>query len=57
MRNIWKFNFDMRLCVTYNWDRWYVRAYGHFNMFRYGSDLVSGRMTDWTAYAALGFRF
>lgn len=52
-----KFNFDMRLCVTYNWDRWYVRAYGHFNMFRYGSDLVSGRMTDWTAYAALGFRF
>ncbi len=52
-----KFNFDMRLCVTYNWDRWYVRAYGHYNMFRYGSDLVSGRMTDWTAYAALGFRF
>jgi hypothetical protein len=52
-----KFNFDMRLCVTYNWDRWYVRAYGHFNLFRYGSDLVSGRMTDWTAYAALGFRF
>ena len=52
-----KFNFDMRLSVTYNWDRWYVRAYGHYNMFRYGSDLVSGRMTDWTAYAALGFRF
>ena len=52
-----KFNFDMRLCVTYNWDRWYVRAYGHYNMFRYGCDLVSGRMTDWTAYAALGFRF
>ena len=52
-----KFNFDMRVCMTYNWDRWYVRAYGHFNLFRYGSDLVSGRMTDWTAYAALGFRF
>ena len=52
-----KFNFDMRVCMTYNWDRWYVRAYGHFNLFRYGSDLVSGRMTDWTAYAARGFRF
>lgn len=52
-----KFNFDMRMCVTYNWDRWYVRAYGHYNLFPYGSDLVSGRMTDWTAYAALGFRF
>lgn len=52
-----KFNFDARLSVTYNWDRWYLRASGHYNMFRYGSDLVSGRMTDWTAYAALGFRF
>ena len=52
-----KFNFDVRMCVTYNWDRWYLRAYGHYNLFRYGSDLVSGRMTDWTAYAALGFRF
>ena len=36
---------------------WYLRVSGHYNMFRYGSDLVSGRMTDWTAYAALGFRF
>jgi len=52
-----KLNFDARMCVVYNWDRWYLRVYGHFNHFRYGSDLVTGRITDWTAYASLGFRF
>jgi hypothetical protein len=52
-----KLNYDMRLCVAYNWNRWYVRVYGHYNHFRYGSDLVSGRITDWTTYASLGFRF
>lgn len=50
-------NYDMRLCVVYNWERWYLRVYGHYNHFRYGDDLVSGRFTDWTAYASLGFRF
>lgn len=55
--NRFKFNYDMRLCVVYNWSRWYLRVYGHYNHFRYGSDLVSGRLTDWTTYASLGFRF
>jgi len=52
-----KLNLDARLCVVYNFNRWYLRVYGHYNQFRYGSDLVSGRLTDWTAYASLGFRF
>ena len=52
-----KLNFDARLSVVYNFDRWYVRVYGHYNQFSYGSDLVSGRVTDWTANASLGFRF
>ena len=52
-----KLNFDARLSVVHNFDRWYVRVYGHYNRFRYGSDNVSGRVTDWTAYASLGFRF
>lgn len=52
-----KLNFDARLSVVYNFDRWYVRVYGHYNQFRYGSDTVSGRVTDWTANASLGFRF
>ena len=52
-----KLNFDARLSVVYNFDRWYVRVYGHYNQFRYGNDFVSGRVTDWTANASLGFRF
>ena len=52
-----KLNFDARLSVVYNFDRWYVRVYGQYNQFRYGSDFVSGRVTDWTANASLGFRF
>jgi hypothetical protein len=52
-----KLNFDARLSVVYNFDRWYLRVYGHYNRFRYGNDFVSGRVTDWTANASLGFRF
>ena len=52
-----KLNLDARLSVVYNFNRWYVRVYGHYNQFSYGSDLVSGRVTDWTANASLGFRF
>ena len=50
-------NFDARLSVSYNWSRVYMRLYGHYNRFRYSNDDVNGRLTDWTAYAALGFRF
>ena len=52
-----KLNFDARLSVVYNFDRWYRRVYGQYNQFRYGNDFVSGRVTDWTANASLGFRF
>ena len=52
-----KLNLDARLSVVYNFDRWYLRAYGHYNQFSYGSDPVSGRVTDWTVSASLGFRF
>ena len=52
-----KLNLDARLSVVYNFDRWYLRVYGHYNQFSFGSDFVSGRVTDWTANASLGFRF
>ena len=52
-----KLNFDARLSVVYNFDRFYLRVYGYYNQFRYGNDFVSGRVTDWTANASLGFRF
>lgn len=50
-------NFDARLAVIYNWERFYVRAYGHYNRFRYSNDKGYGRMAEWRAYAAVGFRF
>lgn len=50
-------NYDARLCVGYNWERCYMRVYGHYNSFRYENDAGKGLLTDWTAYAALGFRF
>ena len=52
-----KLNLDARMSVVYNFDRWYLRVYGHYNQFSFGSDFVSGRVTDWTANASLGFRF
>ena len=50
-------NFDARLAVVYNWQRSYLRVYGHFNRFTYGSDVTWGRLYDWKVYAALGIRF
>ena len=50
-------NFDVRLAAVYNWQRTYLRVYGHFNRFTYGSDITWGRLYDWKVYAALGFRF
>lgn len=50
-------NFDARLAVIYNWSRFYVRAYGHYNRFRYSNDKGNGRLAEWRAYAALGYRF
>lgn len=55
--NSFKLNFDARLSVVYNWERCYLRVYGHYNRFPFGTGIISGLMTDWTAYAALGFRF
>jgi len=57
MSNRVTWNFDARLALVYNWERFYLRAYGHFNRFRYSNDNETGRMTDWKVYASLGFRF
>ena len=50
-------NFNARVAVVYNWQRFYLRVYGHFNRFNYGTDDVWGHLYDWKVYAALGFRF
>jgi len=51
-------NFDARLSVTYNWERSYVNAFGHYNSFRYdNNDGGSVRLGDWYVYLSWGFRF
>ena len=50
-------NVDARLSLVYNWSRFYLRLYGHYNRFVYRNDEGKGRLTDWTGYASLGFRF
>ena len=50
-------NFDARVALVYNWQRTYLRVFGHFNRFTYGSDITWGRLYDWKVYAAFGFRF
>lgn len=52
-----RLNFDGRVSVSYNWSRWYLRVYGHYNRFTYKNEGNNGRWTDWKAYASLGFRF
>jgi len=52
-----RLNFDGRMSVSYNWSRWYLRVFGHYNRFTYKNGGDDGRWTDWKAYASLGFRF
>ncbi len=51
-----KLNFDARLSVTYQWDRFFVNAYGQFCNFPYSYDQGSGRLNDWYINACIGVR-
>ena len=50
-------NYDARLSVTYQWDRFFINAYGQYSHFNYEDGNVSGDLTDWYVNAALGVRF
>ena len=50
-------NIDARLSVTYNWDRFFVNAYGQFSNFHYKDGGVKGRLNDWYVNACVGVRF
>lgn len=56
-KNKVSWNFDARLSVSYNWRRFYLRTYGHYNRFRFRDDSGDSRLTDWRVYLDLGFRF
>ncbi|WP_028903222.1 DUF4421 family protein [Prevotella sp. P6B4] len=49
-------NFDARLSVTYNFDRWFINAYGQFNNFRYSHQHTSGHLNDWFINTSVGLR-
>ena len=51
------FTVNARLSVTYNWDRFFVNAYGQFSNFRYRDGDVKGRLNDWYVNASVGVRF
>ena len=50
-------NFDTRLAISYQWRRYYLRAYSHYNHFRYHNASDHGYTSYWTVYSAFGFRF
>ena len=50
-------NFDTRLALSYQWRRYYLRAYSHYNHFRYHNANDHGYTSYWTVYSAFGFRF
>lgn len=49
--------FDTRLAASYQWSRYYLRAYSHYNMFRYWNNNDHGYTSYWTVYSAFGVRF
>ncbi len=50
-------NIDARLSLTYQWDRYFINAFGQFTNFRYRMDDLKGRLNDWYINASLGVRF
>ncbi len=50
-------NFDTRLAVSYQWHRYYLRAYCHYNNFRYNNKSDHGYTSYLTVYTAFGVRF
>ena len=50
-------NFDVRLSVTYQLNRFFINAYGQYSNFHYKDGGVKGVLNDWYVNAALGVRF
>ena len=49
--------FDARMSLTYNFDRFYINAYGQLNNIRYHHNNTSGYLNDWFINTAFGIRF
>ena len=51
-----RLNFNARLSLTYNWNRYFVNLNGQFYNFGYHHKSNSGRLNDWFANASIGVR-
>ncbi|MBR0045947.1 MAG: DUF4421 family protein [Bacteroidaceae bacterium] len=49
-------NFNARLSITYNWNRYFVNLNGQFYNFNYRHHGNRGRLNDWYANASIGVR-
>ena len=50
-------NFDARLSLTYQWNRFFVNTYGQFSRFHFKDGSVKGTLHDWYVNASIGVRF
>ena len=49
-------NFDARLSVTYNFNRYFIGAYGQFSNMRYRHNSSHGYLNDWYINTSIGVR-
>ena len=49
-------NFDARLSLTYNFERFFVNVYGQFNNNRYRHQSSHGHLNDWFINTSVGVR-
>lgn len=49
-------NYDARVSLTYNWNRYFVNVYGQWNNFRNKYDSNTLKLNDWYVNASLGIR-
>ena len=50
-------NFNARLSLTYNFDRYFFNVHGQYYNFTYSHEDGDGRLNDWFVNASLGVRF
>ena len=48
--------FDARMSLTYNFERFYINAYGQFNNIRYHHNNSTGYLNDWFVNTSFGIR-
>jgi len=50
------FNFDTRMSITYNWDRYFFNVYGQWNHMSHQIDDTKLKQNEWLVNASIGIR-